>query len=144
MASGSHPYIRPGWFMTRIANPVTRRLGLFPTLTVIGRSSGHRITVPLGEPLEFEGHRYLVSGRGETHWVRNLRAAGHGEFRIHGRTEPFRATEVRGPDHDRVVAAYRDKLGHTVDRYFDEIPDPADHAVFLMEPEPAPRGSLIE
>ncbi len=33
---------------------------------------------------------YLVSGRGNTHWVRNLRAAGRGEQRI-GRARPCRA-----------------------------------------------------
>jgi len=88
----------------------------------------------MGEPLEFDGHRYLISGRGETHWVRNLRAAHRGEFRVHGTARPFRAIETSGPDHDRVVDAYRRKLGQSVDPYFREIPDPAAHPVFRMDP----------
>jgi deazaflavin-dependent oxidoreductase (nitroreductase family) len=129
--------------MTHVANPVNRRLGVFPTLTVRGRRSGRPITVPLGEPLRFEGKRYLVSGRGETHWVRNLRAAGEGEMRIHRRSEPFRAIEIVGPQRDRVVAAYRAKLGPTVDRYFEEIPDPGDHPVFMLEDASATTASAV-
>ena len=88
------------------------------------------LTVPMADPLEFQGRRYLVSGRGETHWVRNLRPARRGVFRMHGRTSPFRATEITGPDHDRVVHAYRSRLGQSVDPYCREIPDPAAHPVF--------------
>jgi len=50
------------------------------------------------------------------------------------RTRRFRATEVRGDERDAVVAAYRMSLGHSVDGYFAQIPDPADHPVFRMEP----------
>lgn len=126
-------YIRPGFLLTHVANPIASRLGRVPALIVRGRKSGRLLTVPMGEPLEFEGRRYLVSGRGETHWVRNLRAARRGEFRMHGTARPFRATEITGPDHDRVVDAYRRKVGHSVDPYFREIPDPAAHPVFRME-----------
>jgi hypothetical protein len=129
-------YIRPGFLMTHVANPIASRLGRVPALIVRGRRSGRTLTVPMGEPLEFEGRRYLVSGRGETHWVRNLRAAGRGDFRIHGTPTSFRATEITGTDHDRVVDAYRRKLGHSVDPYFGEIPDPAGHPVFRMDPVP--------
>jgi hypothetical protein len=127
-------YIRPGFLLAHVANPIAGRLGRVPALIVRGRRSGRLLTVPMGEPLEFEGGRYLVSGRGETHWVRNLRAAGRGAFRMHGTSHPFNATEVTGADHDRVVAAYRGKLGHSVDPYFREIPDPAGHPVFRMDP----------
>jgi deazaflavin-dependent oxidoreductase (nitroreductase family) len=143
MAHDSQPYVRPGFLMLHVWNPVTRRLGLFPTLTVRGRKSGRPITVPLGEPLEFLGARYLVSGRGETHWVRNLRAAGAGTLRIHGRTEAFRAVEIFGQEREEAVAAYRDKLGHSVDAYFTEIPDPAAHAVFRLEPADSGRAEPL-
>jgi hypothetical protein len=127
-------YIRPGFLLAHVANPIASRLGRVSALIVRGRKSGRLLTVPMGEPLEFEGQRYLVSGRGETHWVRNLRAAHRGEFRIDGTARPVRAIEIRGPDHDRVVDAYRRKLGHSVDPYFREIPDPAAHPVFRMDP----------
>ena len=127
-------YIRPGFLITRVANPILSHLGRFPALVVRGRRSGQLLTVPMGEPFDFGGRRYLVSGRGETHWVRNLRATGRGEFRFHGRTTAFRATEVRGADQVRIVDAYRLKLGHSVDSYFSQIPDPAGHPVFRMDP----------
>lgn len=132
------PYIRPSRFMSAVVNPIVRRLGVAPTLIVRGRNSGQRIVVPLGAPLELDGQRYLVSGRGETHWVRNLRAAGRGEFRWHGRTQPFAATEVTGGARDRIVAEYRLALGSGVAPLFREIPDPADHPVFRMDPLDAP------
>ena len=134
MTTSTRPYIRPGAFMTHVANPIVRRLGLYPTLVVRGRTSGRTLTVPMGAPIELDGQRYLVSGRGSTQWVRNLRAARRAEFRIHGRSEPFRPTELDGADRARIVAAYRRKLGHSVDGYFRQIPDPADHPVFRMDP----------
>ena len=127
-------YIRPGFLMTHVANPILGRLGRFPALIVRGRRSGRLLTVPMAEPLDFGGRRYLVSGRGETHWVRNLRAAGRGAFRIHGTTTAFQATEVTGADHDAVVDAYRRRLGHRVDAYFAEIPEAGRHPVFRMDP----------
>ena len=139
MADSAQPYIRPGFFMSHVWNPINRRLGFSPTLTVRGRRSGEPITLPIGEPLEFHGARYLVSGRGVTHWARNLRATGPGEFRFHGRREPFRAVELEGAERDQVVAAYREKLGHAVDTHFEQIPDPANHPVFRMDPIEAAR-----
>ena len=134
MATPMPPYIKPGFLIARVANPILCRMRGYPALIVPGRSSGRLLTVPMGEPLALGGRRYLVSGRGETHWVRNLRSAGRGEFRLHGRTSSFRPTEVFGKEHDEVVDAYRRKLGHSVDRYFDKIPEAAAHPVFRMDP----------
>ena len=127
-------YIRPGFLITRVANAILRRLRGAPALVVCGRRSGRSLTVPMGEPFVFGGRRYLVSGRGETHWVRNLRSAGQAAFRLHGVTAPFRATEVSGDEQDRIVDAYRRTLGHRVDPYFAEIPNVHGHPVFRMEP----------
>ncbi len=66
------------FFMSHVVNPITLWLG-GPTLTVRGRRTGRPIRTPV-PTLEVEGARYLVSGGGETHWVRNLRAAGQGEL----------------------------------------------------------------
>ena len=92
MTSG-RPYLKPGWLVARVANPLLMRLGLVPTLAVRGRKSGRWRSVPVNV-LEVGGRRYLVAPRGETEWVRNLRAAGEGELRGRGGVERFRATEV--------------------------------------------------
>lgn len=109
---------------------------MFPTLTIRGRRSVEQRTVPIGPPLNHAGARYLVSGPGNTHWVRNLRASGQGVLRIGRIRETFRAMEVEGEDRARVVAAYRAKLGRAVKGYFNRIPNPADHPVLQTEPLP--------
>ncbi len=128
--TGSHPYVPSRFFMAHVVNPITLWLG-GPTLTVRGRRTGRPIRTPV-PTLEFEGSRYLVSGGGETHWVRNLRAAGGGELR-HGRNrEFFRGIEVHGDEHGRVVAAYREHMGWRAREFFAALPDPADHPVFRI------------
>ena len=135
MAAQSRPYVPSGFVMSHLVNPIVGHLGGTLVLTVAGRGTGQPRSVPLGRPFELEGIRYLVSGGGETHWVRNLRAAGHGELRFHGVSEQFQAVEIRpGQEHDRIVAAYRAKQGRTVAGFFTQIPNPADHAVFRVEP----------
>jgi deazaflavin-dependent oxidoreductase (nitroreductase family) len=101
---------------------------------VVGRRSGRRRTTPVAV-LDYEGQRYLVSYRGESEWVRNLRASGTGELRRRGKVEPFRATEVTDPDlQHRVVDSYLQRWGRQVKGYFELLPDPADHPVFRIQP----------
>ena len=133
MDTAPRPYIRPGFVMARIVNPIVEHLGGTLVLVVPGRTTGERRAVPLGRPFEFEGARYLVSGRGETHWARNLRAAPRAELRLHGKTETFRPVELTGADRERVVTAYRAEYGRRVDALFRQIPDAADHPVFRIE-----------
>jgi hypothetical protein len=85
--------------------------------------------------LELDGQRYLMAVRGETEWVRNLRAAGGGELRRRGKVEPFRvAEEITDPDvRARIIGAYLDRWGRQVKAQFEKLPDPADHPVFRVE-----------
>ncbi len=130
------PYHRSSFLMRHLVNPITLWLG-GPTLIVRGRHSGRPIRTPI-PVLAFEGARYLVSGGGETYWVRNLRAAGEGELRRGRMRERFRAVEVEGDEHDRVVASYRAEMGWRAREFFAALPDPADHPVFRIEPLEAP------
>jgi len=124
-------YVPGGFFMNRVVNPITVRLG-GPTLIVRGRKSGRLISVPV-PPFEYGGVRYFVGGRGETNWVRNLRAAGKAQFRQGRIRESFRPTELHGAEHDRVLSAYRISLGRRVAHFFEVLPNLADHPVFRMD-----------
>lgn len=124
-------YLKPGFVLTRVMNPVLMGLGLKPTLAVRGRRSGEWRTVPVNV-LEWEGARYLVAIRGETEWVRNLRAAGSGELRWRDRVERFRAEEVPVETRPPIIAAYRERWEKEVKRLFALLPDPADHPVFRL------------
>jgi deazaflavin-dependent oxidoreductase (nitroreductase family) len=132
MARG-RPYLKPGVVMKSVIGPLMMRTGRFPVLTVEGRTSGKPRSVPIGAPLELDGHRYLVSARGQTNWILNLRAAGCGTLRQRGVSESFRAVEVAGEERDRVIAAYRAALGKHVEPSFAILPDPSDHPTFRLD-----------
>jgi deazaflavin-dependent oxidoreductase (nitroreductase family) len=105
-------YRAPNWFTRNFFN---RQMVLFSklgisvngarTLAVTGRKSGQWRTTPVNL-LVHDGHRYLVSPRGETQWVRNLRAAGTGELRLGRRTESFRGRELGDDEKVPVLRAY--------------------------------------
>jgi deazaflavin-dependent oxidoreductase (nitroreductase family) len=120
-------YRRPDWFTTNVFNRVVAlltRLGVSVlgsrVLRVAGRKSGRLYTTPVNL-LTLDGTRYLVAPRGNTQWVRNLRAAGGGELLLGRRTEPFQADEV--PDADRVpiLRAYLRRWKMEVGVFFDGV-----------------------
>jgi deazaflavin-dependent oxidoreductase (nitroreductase family) len=147
MAGDSTPrYLEPGWFTRNVFNrfvAFATRHGLSVwgsrVLAVRGRSSGEWRTTPVNV-LELDGRRYLVSPRGTTQWVRNLRVAGSGELRLGSRTEPFSARELAADDVPPVLRAYLKRWRFEVGRFFAGVgPDaPAeelravagDHPVF--------------
>ena len=100
-------YQRPGWFTQHVFNPSVAgltRLGVSlvgtRVLEVRGRKTGEWRSTPVN-PLKYEGERYIVAARGETHWVRNLRESGEGRLRKGRSVEEFTATEV--PDDEKVL-----------------------------------------
>jgi deazaflavin-dependent oxidoreductase (nitroreductase family) len=125
-------YLKPGWFVSRVINPLLMRVGMIPTLAVRGRTSGEWRTVPVNV-LKLDGQRYLVAPRCDTQWGRNLRATGRGELRWRGRVEPFRAIEIPDNEKPRVIEAYLARWGYQVKGYFKALPNPADHPVFRIE-----------
>jgi deazaflavin-dependent oxidoreductase (nitroreductase family) len=62
-------------------------------LTVRGRSSGLPRTAPVAVA-ELDGRRWVIGAYGDVQWVRNLRAAGQADIRVHGRIEHVRALEL--------------------------------------------------
>jgi deazaflavin-dependent oxidoreductase (nitroreductase family) len=128
------PYLRPPLLVRKVFNPIVMRFGIggSQAVTVAGRRTGQPRTVPV-IPVVHEGATYLVSPRGETEWVRNLRAAGGCELGRHGRQRPMRATELPVAERPAVIAAYRSVAGRSVRSFFESLPDPADHPVFRVE-----------
>lgn len=90
-------------------------------LYVRGRKTGEWRSNPVNL-LPFEGNRYLVAPRGNTQWVRNLRAAGgEGELRVGRRTERFRATELDDDAKPDVLRAYLKRWKFEVGVFFDGV-----------------------
>jgi deazaflavin-dependent oxidoreductase (nitroreductase family) len=124
---------RPGWFtrnvFDRFVNSLTRRglsIAGSRVLEVCGRSSGQPRRTPVNL-LELGGERYLVAPRGETQWVRNLRAASEGRLLVGRRSEAFRATELADADKPPVLRAYLKRWKFEVGAFFDGVgPDSSE------------------
>jgi deazaflavin-dependent oxidoreductase (nitroreductase family) len=103
-------------------------------LYVRGRASGEWRTTPVN-PLRFEGGSYLVAPRGQTQWVRNLRAAGSGELHIGRRTEKFTATELADADKPALLRAYLRNWKMEVGVFFEGVgPDASDEQLLAIAP----------
>ena len=119
-------------------------------LAVRGRKSGEWRTTPVN-PLTIDGQRYLISPRGNTQWVRNMRVAGGGELRIGRRVEKFTATELPVEERPAVLRAYLKKWKWEVGVFFDGVDAKASdetlrgiapgYPIFRIEPaEPTENG----
>ncbi|GAA4664617.1 MULTISPECIES: nitroreductase family deazaflavin-dependent oxidoreductase [Amycolatopsis] len=89
-------------------------------LTVRGRKTGEPHSNPVNL-LTFEGERYLVAPRGETQWVRNLRAAGEGQLRVGRRVERFKPVELADDDKPALLRAYLKRWKWEVGMFFDGV-----------------------
>ncbi len=89
-------------------------------LAVRGRTSGDWRTVPVN-PLDFSGHRYLVAPRGQTQWVRNVRAGGATELRLGRRTETVHPIEVADRDKPEILREYVRRWKAEVGHFFEGI-----------------------
>jgi deazaflavin-dependent oxidoreductase (nitroreductase family) len=118
---------RPGWFTNNVFNRLIAaltRLGVSMlgsrVLEVRGRTSGEPRRTPVNL-LEFEGARYLVAPRGETQWVRNLRAAGEGRLLLGRRSERFTAAELPDEQKPPLLRAYLKRWAMEVSAFFDGV-----------------------
>ena len=90
-------------------------------LSVRGRKSGQMQRIPVNLHA-YEGVQYLVSARGHSQWVRNMRAAGGGELRVGRRTRVFTAVEIADDEQKMlVIRAYLERWGWEVNQYFQGI-----------------------
>jgi deazaflavin-dependent oxidoreductase (nitroreductase family) len=118
-------YRRAGWFTQHVFNRIVARLTRWGisiagsrVLEVPGRRSGEPRRTPVN-PLTLEGERYLVAPRGNTQWVRNLRASGSGRLLVGRRAEPFTASEIPDADKSPVLRAYLRRWKWEVGVFFD-------------------------
>lgn len=111
-------------------------------LSVRGRTSGRMQRIPVN-PYTQDGVQYLVSARGHSQWVRNMRAAGGGELRVGRKVRTFTVTELTDPVEKAVVLrGYLKKWGWEVNRFFNGVTVKsseaelqavaADHPVFRL------------
>jgi len=143
-------YVKPDWFTQNVFNPTVAlftRLGVSVwgsrILRVRGRKSGEWRSSPLNV-LTFQGKRYLVAPRGNTQWVRNIRASSEGELALGGRAERFRAVEVSDEEKLPILREYLRRWKFEVGMFFDGVgPDSPeselrriapDHPVFRVDP----------
>jgi deazaflavin-dependent oxidoreductase (nitroreductase family) len=104
-------------------------------LAVRGRKSGEWRTTPVN-PLTIDGERYLISPRGHTQWVRNMRVAGGGELRLGRKVEKFSATELPVEDRPRVLRAYLKKWKFEVGMFFQGVgPDAPEDRMLAIAPD---------
>jgi deazaflavin-dependent oxidoreductase (nitroreductase family) len=125
---------QPGWFTKNVFNRLLgglTRLGFSVwgsrVLEVRGRKSGEPRRTPVNL-LTVDGTRYLVAPRGETQWVRNLRAAGEGHLLLGRRREPFKAFELADvAEKAPILRAYLKRWKAEVGVFFDGVgPDSSE------------------
>jgi len=75
---------------------------------------------------------YLVSTRGESQWVKNVRANPRVTLTVRRRASEYVAAELSVERRAPVLDAYRAQLGRMVQGYFENLPDAADHPVFAL------------
>ena len=103
-------------------------------LSVRGRKSGQWHSTPVN-PLSYRGARYLVSPRGHTQWVRNMRVAGGGELRVGRRVESFTAEELPDEQKPELLREYLRRWKFEVGMFFEGVgPDAPDEKLLEIAP----------
>jgi hypothetical protein len=127
-------YKEPDWFTRNIFNSVVKaltRMGVSVVGSRVlehrGRTSGELHHVPVNL-LTIDGTRYLVSPRGQTQWVRNVRhAGGHLVLILGRRRQECTATEIPAADSVPILRTYLRRWKFETGMFFDGVtPDSTD------------------
>ena len=123
----SDRYVRPGWFTKQVFNRAVARLTRLGmsvagsrVLEVPGRKTGEPRRTPVNL-LSVDGDKYLVAPRGNTQWVRNLRASGKGRLLVGRRGEAFTATEIPDEEKPPLLRAYLKRWKWEVGAFFEGV-----------------------
>ncbi len=140
-ASATSRYVKPDVFTRHVFNRLVRRLTRLGVsvwgsreLRVVGRRSG-LVRTTVVNVLEHDGRRYLIAPRGETEWVRNLRAAGAGELRVGRRVVAFTPVELVDAAKVDVLRPYLRRWKWEVGQFFQGVgPDATDDDLLRIAP----------
>lgn len=130
-------YRQPGWFTRNVFNravALLTRLGVSVwgsrVLEVPGRRSGEPRRTPVNL-LDLEDRQYLVSPRGHTQWVRNVRANdGRLDLLLGRRRTHYLAAELADTDKTEVLRAYLRRWKAEVGVFFEGVDaDSSDEAL---------------
>ncbi len=128
--------------MATISNTVMEflvgRIGLplmgAEVLEVRGRKSGEVRSVVVN-PLEFGGATYVMSARGESNWVKNLRATGEGRLRRGRKNRSFHAEELTDEEKLPFVRVYLRKWGWQVRSFMGVDKNSSDEEIRAILPK---------
>ena len=143
MAEPTAVYRKPGPIVRRMTNPLlvaAMNIGISiwgsRVLEVQGRTSGVARRNPVNL-LELDGREYLVAPRGETEWVRNLRAANGRLALLLGRRRDERtARELSDEEKPPVLRAYLRRWKMEVGMFFDGVgPESSDEELRRIAPK---------
>ncbi len=136
-------YRQPGWLTKNVFNravALLTRLGMSVwgsrVLEVPGRSSGVPRRTPVNL-LTLDGHRYLVSPRGEGQWVRNVRANdGRLDLLLGRKRTHWVARELADDEKIDVLRNYLRRWKAEVGVFFDGVgPDSSDDELRRIAPD---------
>ena len=128
-------YLKPSAIETKIFNKLAMHSTLWDvhTLEVSRRNAVDPQRVPV-VPVEYDGSLFVVSARGESDWVKNVRTAGIVRVGQKGKFETYAATEVPADERSGIVTAYRKKTGREVNTYWKKLPLDSEHPTFKLTP----------
>ena len=134
-------YQRPDVMTTHIINPLIATLAKLgfsvhgsQVLAVRRRKTGKVQEVPVN-PIEVDAVRYLVAPRGETQWVRNLRAAGVAELRVGQRREQIHVAELENDAKPPVLRAYLRRWQRETGKFFGVDANASDEELRRRAPD---------
>jgi deazaflavin-dependent oxidoreductase (nitroreductase family) len=142
-------YRAPGWFTRNVFNRLVAgavRVGIgfygSRVLEVRGRKSGEWRSTPVNL-LTVDGADYLVAPRGNTQWVRNIRASGGGRLRLGRRRREIKVVELGDEQKTPLLRAYLKRWAWEVGVFFEGVDANSsdeqllriapDHPVFRLE-----------
>ena len=136
-------YRKPGWFTRQVFNRTVAgltRAGISVlgsrVLEVRGRKSGLPRQTPVNL-LSLDGRQYLVAPRGETEWVRNVRAGdGKLDLLVGRRRQHYRGHEVADADKTDILRGYLRRWKAEVGIFFEGVgPDSTDEQIQAIAPK---------